>query len=249
MPSAYKALVSSDWNECLAPCGPFDAITFHFPALRPDMEAIFRQYTGNAISLTTAVQHIKTLLPAGLSRRQMDIYLDSALETYSGVPQLIQDCLQRDICFMINTTGMIGYFQRILAKALLPTIPVLSAHPLIRYTADRHEPEWILELMETSDKAAHTAAIAKQFNIPPHKIVLIGDSGGDGPHFEWGAAAGAMLIGSMTKPSLQHYCRKRRITINHYFGHSYAEAEAKSIEKERSYDFRDLLDIILKAVG
>lgn len=32
----YRAMISSDWNECLAPCGPFDAIAFTYPDLEPD---------------------------------------------------------------------------------------------------------------------------------------------------------------------------------------------------------------------
>jgi hypothetical protein len=28
-----KAIVASDWNECLAPCGPFDPIPFAYPRL------------------------------------------------------------------------------------------------------------------------------------------------------------------------------------------------------------------------
>jgi len=28
----YKALVSSDWNECLAPCGPLDPISLVYDA-------------------------------------------------------------------------------------------------------------------------------------------------------------------------------------------------------------------------
>jgi hypothetical protein len=33
----YKAIVSSDWNECLAPSGPFDFISFNHPELTPHL--------------------------------------------------------------------------------------------------------------------------------------------------------------------------------------------------------------------
>ncbi len=33
----YKAMVSSDWNECLAPCGPFDFISFAYPRLEAEL--------------------------------------------------------------------------------------------------------------------------------------------------------------------------------------------------------------------
>ena len=36
----YQALVSSDWNGCLAPCGPFDFISFAYPRLKSDLAAI-----------------------------------------------------------------------------------------------------------------------------------------------------------------------------------------------------------------
>ncbi|MGA8831743.1 MAG: hypothetical protein ACLQT6_17200 [Desulfomonilaceae bacterium] len=43
----YKAIVSSDWNECLAPSGPFDPISFTYPDLEPELSDLFAQYTGN----------------------------------------------------------------------------------------------------------------------------------------------------------------------------------------------------------
>jgi len=244
MSSAFRRLVSSDWNECLAPCGPFDVITFHYPHLQTELESIFRQYTGNAMTLTAAVQRIQSLLPGPVTRDQMDTYLEQAFATYRGVPQLIQTCLERDILFMINTTGMIGYFQRALAGRLLPPLPALSAHPLVRFASGPLDPPLICELGRIGDKAVHTERVARRYGIPPHAIVIIGDSGGDGPHFEWGAQVGAKLVGSMTKPSLAGYCARRGIAIDHRFGHTYAEGEATAAKAEMNYDFMLLLDII-----
>ena len=117
---SYKAIVSSDWNECLAPCGPFDFISFNYPQLTAELETIFKQYTGNVISLGEAVGQIQKLLPAPITEKQMDNYLDDSFSTYKGVPELIEWCLSNNILIMINTTGMIGYFQRVFAKNLLP---------------------------------------------------------------------------------------------------------------------------------
>ena len=148
----YRAIVSSDWNECLAPCGPFDCLAFNHPELEADLAAVFRQYSGNRISLGEATGRIRNLLPDPLSPDQMDAYLDASFTTYRGVPALIRWCLDNKILFMINTTGMIGYFQRIFAKGLLPPVPVLSAHPLIRYPGLKSDPLWVCELFETRDK-------------------------------------------------------------------------------------------------
>lgn len=247
MPSAFRRLVSSDWNECLAPCGPFDVITFHHPQLQADLEVVFRQYTGNVITLAAAVQRIQTLLPGPITREQMDAYLEQDFQTYRNVPQLIQACLERNILFMINTTGMIGYFQRLLARALLPPLPALSAHPLVRYTAGRVDPPLVYELRRIGDKPVHTEMAARQYGIPRRDIVIIGDSGGDGPHFAWGAKVGARLVGSMIKPSLARYCAQQGITIDHRFGHTYTEGQAKAAEAEMGYDFMALLEIIDQA--
>ena len=203
----YKALVSSDWNECLAPCGPFDFISFVFPDLKSDLESIFKCYTGNIISLGEAAQKIQKLLQDPVNEEHMDAYLDASFVTYRGVADLIEWCLERDILFMINTTGMIGYFQRVFAKGLLPTVPVLSAHPMVRYAHRETDPLQVYDLLEIQDKSKNTRAVADCLNIPGEKIILMGDSGGDGPHFEWGAGIGAHLIGSMTKPSLETYCQ------------------------------------------
>jgi hypothetical protein len=240
----YKALLSTDWNQCLAPCGPFDALAFHYPHHAAALETIFRQYTGNAISLGQAARKIKDLFPAGLGPDQMDLYLDQKFCTYRGVADLMTWCREHQVLFMLNTTGMIGYFQRVLARHLLPPIPVLSAHPLVRFDSLSSDPTQILVLKETSDKAVNTAAVARLHGIEPGKIFLMGDSGGDGPHFEWGARIGALLIGSMIKPSLRNYCHNRDIPIRIQFGISYADGDRRNKQKEMQINFKDLVPLI-----
>jgi 2-hydroxy-3-keto-5-methylthiopentenyl-1-phosphate phosphatase len=242
----YKALVSSDWNECLAPCGPFDFISFTYPELESDLESIFEQYTGNIISLGEAVQKIQKLLPGPLTEEHMDAYLNKSFATYKGVAELIEWCLERDILFMINTTGMIGYFQRVFSKGLLPTLPVISAHPMVRYAHRGTDPLQVYDLLEIQDKSKNTGAVADHVNIPGDKIILIGDSGGDGPHFDWGAGIDAHLIGSMTKPSLEKYCQTQGVDIDLHFGLSYAEGDEKDPKQEMQIDFRDLSPLIEK---
>ena len=237
----YQALISSDWSECLSPSGPFDFIEFNFPSTAPALREIFRSYTGNIMSLGEACRRIKALLPTPVTPDMMDAYLDQSFSAYRGVPELIQWCLSRDILFMINTTAMIGYFQRVFAKNLLPRVPVLSANALLRYPSSSTDPEVILELSETSDKGINTQAVAQKFGAPPAKIVVMGDSGGDGPHFEWGRQAGAFRIGSMTKHSLTTYCRNKNIPIDLRFGVSYAEGEVRDMEKEKRFNFMDLV--------
>lgn len=249
MPSSYTALVSSDWSECLSPNGPFDVIGFHYPDLRPAIEIVFRQYTGNAISLSSAVRQMTELLPGPITEPQMDAYLDRAFATYAGVPALIAGCLERGLLFMINTTGMLGYFQRALAKALLPPLPALSAHPVVRFDRNHPNPFQFYALGEIADKPANTAAVAKHHHIPPRKIVLMGDSGGDGPHFEWGARIGASLVGCMVKPSLAAYCRKRSITMQHQFGCTYKEGESRALDREMEFDYTVLMETIEEMVS
>jgi len=77
----YKAMVSSDWNGCLAPCGPFDFISFAYPRLKSDLSAIFWQYTGNIISLGEAAAQIRKLLPDSITPDQLDAYLDESFTT------------------------------------------------------------------------------------------------------------------------------------------------------------------------
>ena len=237
----YKAIVSSDWSECLAPSSPFDCISFNYPELATELETIFKQYTSNMISLAAASKQIQRLLPDPITIEQMDVYLDNSFSTYQGVPDLIEWCLNSDILFMINTTGMIAYFQRIFARGLLPRIPVLSAHPMIRYASQDTDPDFIFDLFEITDKFKNTEAVASSFNIPFNKIILMGDSGGDGPHFEWGANMNAILIGSMTKPSLKKYCDQHSISIDAQFGISYADKQEKDRQKEMQTNFMDLV--------
>ena len=240
----YKAIVSSDWNECLAPCGPFDFISFTHPELESDLKNIFKQYTGNIISLGEAAQKIQELLPGPITEDHLDAYLETSFVTYTGVADLIDWCLERNILFMMNTTGMIGYFQRVFAKGLLPTVPVLSAHPMVRYAHRETDPFQVFDLFEIQEKSKNTRAVADRFNIPGEKIVLMGDSGGDGPHFEWGAQICAFLIGSMPKPSLETYCQTKGIDIDLRFGLSYAEGDEKDPKQEMQTDFRDLSPVI-----
>ncbi len=241
-------MVSSDWNECLAPCGPFDCISFAYPRLKSDLTAIFRQYTGNLISLGEAAGQIRELLPEPITPDQMDAYLDESFTTYTGVPELIEWCSSNNILFMINTTGMIGYFQRIFAKTLLPRVPVISAHPMISYPQNTSGSCRVYELLETQDKSKNTGEVARSQAIPAAKIILLGDSGGDGPHFEWGAAIGAFLIGSMTKPSLDAYCRKKNIEIDLRFGLDYSRREKRNPQKELQINFMDLTTTIEEIV-
>ncbi len=237
----YRALISSDWNECLAPSGPFDPITFNYPSLDPEVKEVFKAYTGNRIPLSEAARRIVNLLPKTISEDQMDTYLDERFETYRGVPELIEWCSKKDILFMINTTGMQGHFQRVFKKGLLPEVPAVSAHPMTKYEEERKTPCQWYDLLEIQDKAKNTEAVMRAWGIPADKAVLIGDSGGDGPHFEWGARVGAFLIGSMTKWSLNQYCSKRGIEINLHFGPRYSEGEKRKEEQEGKVNFMDLI--------
>lgn len=245
----YSAMVTSDWNECLAPSGPFDVIAYHYPDQHSRLEAVFRDYTSNRITLAAAIHMIVGFLPGGISLSQMDAFLTSAFRAYEGVTQLIGWCAEHDILFMINTTGMIGFFQRALALKLLPPLAALSAHPWVRYPPGPGDPPSIYDLHATSDKAVHSAAAAAQYNIPAQRVIVVGDSGGDGPHFAWGARTGAKLVASMAKPSLQAYCRERAIRIDHYFGCTYAEGERRDPARENSYDFRDLIGVIRELIS
>ena len=240
MSAAYRAMVSSDWSECLSPNGPFDCLAYAYPEIETALISVFRQYTGNRISLGEAAAKIKNLIPDPLSAAQMDAYLDASFATYKGVPDLIQWCLDHRILFMINSTGMIGYFQRIFAKGLLPPVPVLSGHPMIRYPGLESDPGRIYELFETRDKGSNTQAVARSLGIEAEKVILIGDSGGDGPHFEWGSKTGAFLIGSMTKASLESYCREKDITINLRFGLDYSRCNSMDSQEEKKIDYKDL---------
>jgi hypothetical protein len=245
----YDAMVSADWNGCLAPCGPFDFIFFAYPRLKFDLNAIFGQYTGNLISLGEAAARIRELLPEPITPDQMDAYLDRSFNTYTGVPELLDWCTGQNILFMINTTGMIGYFQRIFAKKLLPLVPVVSAHPLIRFPQNTSASRCFYELLEIQDKSKNTCRVARSLAIPVAKIILLGDSGGDGPHFEWGRTNGAFLVGSMTKPSLDAYCRKKDIEIDLRFGLDYSRSDKRVPHEESQVDFMDLVTTIEEIVG
>jgi 2-hydroxy-3-keto-5-methylthiopentenyl-1-phosphate phosphatase len=240
-----NGMISSDWNECLAPCGPFDPIAFAYPELEADLSGIFRLYTGNQITLSEATRRIGRLLPKPITEKQMDEYLEASFVTYTGVRDLIKWCKKRGILFMINTTGMQGYFQRAMAKGFLPEGIVVAANPMISYPG--HE-MGMDEVREIEDKARNTKTVMRAYSIPSHKVILIGDSGGDGPHFAWGASVGAHLVGSMTKPSLENFCRNRGIEINTLFGVSYSEGEKKDLVREMKVDFMGLVPVIEKLV-
>ncbi len=246
MKSKYNGMISSDWNECLAPCGPFDPIAFAYPDLDVDLSQIFRQYTANRITLSEATRQIGGLLPKPLGEKQMDVYLDASFATYRGVADLIVWCTKHAILFMINTTGMQGYFQRAMAKGLLPEGIVVAANPMISYAEHRME---LYEVREIEDKAKNTETVMRQHGIPPNKVILMGDSGGDGPHFAWGASVGAYLVGSMTKPSLESFCRRRGIEINARFGVTYSEGEKKDTAREMTVDFMGLVQVIEKTMA
>ncbi len=246
--NVYKALISSDWNKCLAPCSPFDVITFTYPHLTSTIESVFKKYTGNEITLGEAVTIIESLLPAPVSIAQMDGYLDSSFETYKGVVELIEWCLKKDYLFMINTTGPIGYFQRVFAKGLLPRIPILAANPMIRFQSLESTP-CIYDLKEISDKADITEKVLKNHKIPTKKTIVLGDSGGDGPHLNWAKRHSIYTIGSMTKPSLLKYCADRDIEIDLHFGPVFSDGEKRDHKKEMAVDFLDLRSIFMEILG
>jgi 2-hydroxy-3-keto-5-methylthiopentenyl-1-phosphate phosphatase len=245
----YKAIVSSDWNECLAPCGPFDYISFVYPEVSEKLTAVFQQYTANQIPLSKAIQMTRQMIPEPISPEQMDAYIDSEFKIYNGVTDFMDWCLSRDILFMINTTGVIGYFQRVLAKKLIPPIQWLSAHPSLTYMKEKRDPDHVIPLFEVQDKGTNTQKAVQAMNISSKNIILMGDSGGDGPHFSWGADKEAFLIGSMTKPSLRSYCRQNGVGLDLLFGISYDEGEKKRLEDEMAIDFRDLISVIAGLTG
>lgn len=241
----YRGMVSSDWSECLAPSGPFDPIAFVYPELEVGLSTIFRSYTSNQITLSEAVRRLRRLLPRPLSEKQMDAYLDASFMTYRGVTDLILWCIRHDILFMINTTGMQGYFQRAMAKGLLPQGIVIAANPMISYPTHNGE---MYEVREIEDKAKNSEAVIQRYGFSPGRIILMGDSGGDGPHFAWGASVGAYLVGSMIKPSLEKYCRDKGIEINTRFGVIYSEGEKKDSAREMKLDFMGLVPVIEKVM-
>jgi len=245
----YKAIISSDWNQCLAPCGPFDPIIFHYPKLASELTKIFLEYTRNIISLGTANKKIlKRLPPEPISISEMDEYLDDRFATYKGVSDLIAWCEANNILFMLNTTGLVGYFQRVFAKYLLPRVPVLSGNPMIKYHDSGTDPAQMYTLNEIDDKGKNTARAMEAYAISG-KIVIIGDSGGDGPHFEWGQNHEAYLVGSMAKDSLKRYCNRKHIEINLLFGETYHKGEQIVAEKEMRVNFIELSAVFEKVIG
>jgi hypothetical protein len=183
-----------------------------------------------------------------LTPEQMDAYLDAGFQTYRGVKELLDWCARSDILVMINTTGTQGYFQRVFAKKLLPPVPLVAANPLIRFS-DCDDPErYRYEVHEIPDKAKNTAAVVHECRLQFENVAVMGDSGGDGPHFEWAAAHGAFAIGSMTKPSLKAFCTSRGIVINEFFGLSYASGEPRRPEEEMKVDFQGLATVLERAL-
>ncbi len=242
--SPYRGLISSDWSECLSPSGPFDFMFFAYPKLTSDLISIFKQYTGNEIPLSEAMKRCRGLLPAPVSIDQIDTYLDEQFAHYTGIPELIEECLSRNILFMINTTGSMGYFQRVFFKKLLPRVSALSAHPGLVFPAGESDPKILLDLQEISDKPVNTALAAKKFQIPPQNILVMGDSGGDGPHFKWASDQKAVCVASMAKPSLKQFCAREQIGIDHFFGMSYQEGQPRCQADEMQVDFRELIPYI-----
>ncbi len=240
----YRGLISSDWSECLSPNGPFDFMSFVYPELTSELTAIFRQYTGNEIALSEAMKCCRGLLPAPISADQMDAYLDEQFVYYTGVSELIEDCLSKNILFMINTTGSMGYFQRVFCKKLLPRVSALSAHPGLTFPVSGSDPDALFDLREITDKPVNTEKAAKHFQISPRNILVMGDSGGDGPHFKWAAEQNATRIASMAKPSLKLFCVKGQIGIDRFFGLSYEDGEPRREADEMRVDFRELMPFI-----
>lgn len=245
----YKGIISSDWNECLAPSGPFDPIAFAYPELETDLRNTFNKYTSNEISLRQASDDIRQLLPEPFSERHMDNFLDQSFSIYRGVSDLIEWASEQQILFMINTTGMQGFFQRALTKKVLPDVPIIAANPLISYSRTPSDSRYRFKVSEIDDKPKNTIEAMRNFYIPSGKAVVIGDSGGDGPHFEWGARSGALLIGSMTKVSLSRYCERKQVQIDQLFGKTYLPGQERNVDEEYEFNFMDLAPVIEDFIG
>lgn len=245
----YKAVISSDWSECLSPNGPFDPISFCYPQLKEELQTVFRQYTGNSITLTEATARICELIPSSFTEDQMDSFLESSFRTYTGVPELIQWCLDNNILFVLNTTGSQGYFQRVFAKKLLPKAPVVAANPFIVFPHGQDDPLFPCQVLEIEDKPKCTRTVLELARLDPSRLVVMGDSGGDGPHFHWASEAGAFTVGSMTKSSLAAYCESRNARIGLKFGAMYGPNEPRDVEREMTFDFRDLIGHLERLPG
>lgn len=246
MPDRFRYLVASDWSECLSPNGPFGPLIHTWPELEPDLTRIFSAYTSNETSLSNAVEEIKALLPGELSVEAMDAFLEEKFAAYANLPGLIHRCMEHGIAFMINSTGPIGYFQRALARGFLPEIPLLSAHPFLRYPSFKTDPEHVFELHEIEDKGKNTQAALNALGIPPHRAAVVGDSGGDGPHFTWAAENGALRVGVNPKASLERYCAERGITIHARAGTAYRPGQTRDPEAEARTDLNEVFDILLR---
>ena len=240
----YQYLLASDWSECLSPNGPFDPLIHAWPDLEPDLKSIFSKYTANEISLSRAVEELQTRLPGEYSSQAMDAFLRDKFTSYANLSELIHWCLDNGIAFMINSTGSIGYFQRAVALGLLPSIPLLSAHPFLRYHQEDTEPEHIFELHEIEDKATNTRAAQNLLGIPAHRTAVAGDSGGDGPHFAWAAETGILRIGINTKASLESFCAERGIHIHARVGIAYGAAQPRDFEAERRTDLIQVREVL-----
>lgn len=240
----FQYLVSSDWSECLSPNGPFDPLIHVWPELESDLTRTFSSYTSNEISLSRAIEEIQALLPRELTSRDMDAFLRERFAAYNGLSRLINWCLSRGAAFMINSTGPMGYFQRAMANGFLPRIPLLSAHPFLQYPSAETDPEHIFPLREIEDKGVNTQAALDALDIPPQNAAVVGDSGGDGPHFAWAAERGALRIGVNTKSSLESYCAERGITIHSRVGVAYRAGESRDKEAESQTDLTKICQIL-----
>ncbi len=211
----FRAIVSSDWNECLSPARPFDILTFLYPELGEEIRDIFLLYTGNKLSYSGAVQRIRSRLPRPIEKEDVDSYLEREFSVYKGTVELIKWCGENDILFMLNTTGWMGYFQRLFYKNLLPSIDCLSASTFLKFE-DKFPFSCVYPLEEIEDKPKNTLSVMENFGV--ERVVIIGDSGGDGPHFVWGRERGALLIGAMVKSSLLRYCSGCGVSIDYLVG-------------------------------
>jgi hypothetical protein len=106
----------------------------------------------------------------------------------------------------------------------------------------------MFDVREIEDKAKNTGTVMRANGISPNKVIVMGDSGGDGPHFAWGASVGAHLVGSMMKPSLEKYCSGKGIEINTRFGVTYSEGEKRDRGMEMEVDFMGLVPVIEKVM-
>jgi hypothetical protein len=135
---------------------------------------------------------------------------------------------------------MMGYFQRARVKRLLPALDAVSAHPMLRFASVPGVEISFHDLYEIEDKPKNTQKVMERFHLPASRLFILGDSGGDGPHFAWGAARGAHLVGCMTKPSLKAYCRKHHIRLNLDFGLSPPPGEPRDPQSEMGFDYMEL---------